>query len=141
MKNPKQTFLTVILMSFLIAFSSSGRAEEQGDESYGDKIGTKAKSGLANIGAGLLEIPKNAINISNDTNVVWGIAAGLPYGAFQSCLRIGSGILDLVTFYIPTTPIAHPVYIWDDFDATTTYGDGLRLEDRSLGQKPIDSYN
>lgn len=139
MKNAKRTFLTVILMNSLIAFSSSNQAEEY-DESYGDKVETKALSGLANIGAGLVEIPKNAINISNDTNIVWGIVAGLPYGAMQSAGRIGAGILDLATFYIPTTPITRPVYVWDDFDATTTYGDGLRLEDRSIGQKPIDSY-
>jgi hypothetical protein len=41
--------------------------------------------------------------------------------------RTGCGIVDLITFPIPTKPIAYPVYIWDNFDIDTTYGEVFRL--------------
>ncbi len=33
----------------------------------------------------------------------------------------------MLTLPLPTKPIAYPVYIWDDFDVDTTYGDVYRL--------------
>ena len=125
----KRSFLSILLVSFFIIFSTSIRAEEV-VESYKDKIETKALSGLANIGTGWLEIPKIAINVSNDSNIIWGLTAGLAKGIIIAGGRTASGAADLLTFPIATKPITHPVYIWDDLDAETRFGDGMRLKDR-----------
>ncbi len=129
MNNHKNFILTILLTSFFIAYAPVGNAYET-EDNYNERVKTKALSGLANIGASILEIPKNIINISNDTNVVWGVVGGAPYGGLIMLGRVASGLADLVTCFIPTTPITNPVYVWDDFDKNTTFGDGLRLDDR-----------
>ena len=135
--NKQRTILPIIIVSLFFSFNMSARATEvenasatEAENEYKDKIGTKALSGLANIGTGLLEIPKNAINVSNDSNVIWGVTAGIAKGGLFALGRILSGIADLVTFPFATTPITYPVYVWDDFDMETRFGDGMRLEDR-----------
>lgn len=127
MKKHTQIFLTLLFTSFFIAHAPASSAAE---DNYNELVKTKALSGLANIGTSVLEIPKNVINISNDTNVVWGVLGGAPYGGLIMIGRVASGLADLLTCFIPTTPITNPVYVWDDFDKNTTFGDGLRLEDR-----------
>ncbi len=129
MKNHKRILLSILLTSLFIAHTPASNANGS-EENYNEQVKTKALSGLANIGASFLEIPKNMINISNDTNFVWGVLGGAPYGGLIMAGRMVSGLADLATCFIPTTPITNPVYVWDDFDKNTTFGDGLRLEDR-----------
>lgn len=125
----KQRTLISILMLGLLVLSTSAKAVEA-ESDYGERMNTKVLSGLANIGAGVLEIPKNAINVSNDSNVIWGMTAGALKGGMFALGRIVSGFADLVTFPFATKPITYPVYVWDDFDTETRFGDGMRLEDR-----------
>jgi putative exosortase-associated protein (TIGR04073 family) len=127
--NMQRALKFTVMLSLFFSFSLSVSAMET-DAEYKDKIGTKALSGLANIGAGVLEIPKNAINLTNDSNIIWGMTIGTLKGAVFAIGRIGSGFADLVTFPFATTPITYPVYVWDDFDSETRFGDGMRLEDR-----------
>ncbi|MCF6202993.1 MAG: exosortase system-associated protein, TIGR04073 family [Methylococcaceae bacterium] len=122
----KSTF-SIIFTSFLIFSSSSIFAEEE--QSYGSKIGNKALNGLSNIFTAVLEIPKNIINTTNDSNVAYGAVGGLAKGTLNTAGRLFSGVADLITFPIPTKPIAQPVYIWDDFDVDTTYGEAFRLDE------------
>ena len=63
-------------------------------------------------------------------------------GLVNTAGRIGCGIADLLTFPLPTQPVAYPLYIWDDFDVDTTYGDVMRLDkikktDQSVIQVPV----
>lgn len=93
---------------------------------YGEKIGHKALNGLANLTTGPLEIPKNIINTMNQSNFFYGIAGGFIKGVVNTLGRMGCGIIDIITLPIPTQPIVSPVYIWDNFDVDTTYGEVLR---------------
>lgn len=129
MNNHKNTFFGILLAGLGLIFFSSVYASEA-SENYADKIQIKALSGLANIGTGFLEIPKNTINTSNDSNIIWGLSAGLAKGVLFAGGRILSGIADLVTFPFATTPITYPVYIWDDVDVETRFGDAARFTDR-----------
>jgi putative exosortase-associated protein (TIGR04073 family) len=122
----KSTF-SIIFASFLIFSSSSLFAEEQ--QSYGSKVGNKALNGLSNIFTAVLEIPKNIINTTNDSNIAYGVVGGLAKGTLNTAGRLFSGVADLITFPIPTKPIAQPVYVWDDFDVDTTYGEVFRLDE------------
>lgn len=96
--------------------------------SYGSKVGNKALNAFANLTTGVLEIPKNMINTTNKSNIFYGVVGGLFKGLVHTGGRIGVGIADLVTIPLPTKPVAHPLYVWDDFDVDTTYGPVFRLD-------------
>jgi putative exosortase-associated protein (TIGR04073 family) len=97
------------------------------NSSYGAKVGNKALIALANLTTSPLELPKNIINTMNDSNFFYGVFGGFLKGLVNTLGRTGCGIADLLTLPLPTKPIAYPVYIWDDFDVDTTYGDVYRL--------------
>ncbi|CAA9889345.1 conserved exported hypothetical protein [Candidatus Methylobacter favarea] len=101
--------------------------EPQQQISYGRKIGKKALSGWTNLSLGWLEIPKNIINTTNQSNFFYGVFGGFLKGIVNTLGRTSVGIVDLITFPLPTKPIARPLFIWDDFDADTTYGEVFRL--------------
>lgn len=96
--------------------------------SYGSKVGNKALNAFANLTTSVLEIPKNIINTTNKSNIIYGAVGGLFKGLIHTAGRIGVGITDLVTIPLPTKPIAQPLYIWDDFDVDTSYGPVFRLD-------------
>jgi len=109
------------------------------NQSYGSKIGNKALNGFANLATAPLEIPKNIINTTNQSNIFYGVIGGLFKGIVNTGGRIGVGVADLATFPIPTNPIAYPVYIWDDFDVDTTYGDTFRLNKSQAALEPVET--
>ena len=105
--------------------------------SYGEKIGNKALIGFTNLISSPLEIPKNIINTMNQSNFFYGVFGGFIKGLVNNLGRAGCGIADLLTFPLPTQPIAHPLYIWDDFDVDTTYGDVMRLDKTKKTDQPV----
>ncbi len=121
----KKLSLSLILSSLLIAFSSVAYSADV-PQSYGSKVGHKALNGFANITTGILEIPKNVINTTNQSNIVYGVLGGLVKGVVNTGGRIVTGVVDLVTAPLPTKPIVYPVYVWDDFDTDTSYGEVFR---------------
>lgn len=125
MKNSHHTLSVGIVAAFLLVFSSTSFADEP--KTYGAQIGLKTASGFANIATGWLEVPKNIINTTNDTNIIWGIGGGTFKGVVVMVGRMGTGVADLVTFLIPTKPIARPNFIWQDFDVDTSFGPVFRL--------------
>ncbi len=113
--------LSSLLLAGLFSTAMVAQATEP-TESYGAIVGRKALNGLANLATAPAEIPKSMIIVSNDTNVVWGVAGGAIKGLINTVGRVGIGAMDLITAPIPTYPIVYPEYIWDDFYAETTYG-------------------
>ncbi len=98
-------------------------------QSYGAEVGHKALNGFANMTTSILEIPKNIINTTNDSNIVYGVVGGFGKGIVNTLGRVMTGLTDLITAPIPTKPIVDPAYIWDDFDADTSYGEIFRLRE------------
>jgi putative exosortase-associated protein (TIGR04073 family) len=110
--------------------------------SYGEKVGNKALNAFANLTTSTLEMPKNIINTMNQSNFFYGVFGGFIKGLVNTLGRTGCGIADLITFPLPTRPIAYPVYIWDDFDVDTSYGEVFRLDktqkiDQPVTQEPV----
>lgn len=91
-------------------------------ESYGEAIGTKAAMGFSNIALAWLELPKNVIATTNQTNLAVGLTGGTIKGIVHTAGRILSGAADFLTFPYPTQPITQPGYIWQDFGVETQYG-------------------
>ncbi len=123
----KKLALPILLASLLLATVSNSFADEQ--QSYGSQVGNKALNGFANMTTSVLEIPKNIINTTNDSNIVYGLTGGLAKGILNTVGRMTTGITDLITAPLPTKPIAYPLYVWDDFDEDTTYGEVFRLQE------------
>ncbi len=122
----KKLVFPLLLSSLLIAFSSFSYAAEEESQSYGSKVGHKALTGFANIVSGVLEIPKNIINTTNQSNIVYGVIGGVVKGVVNTGGRIIMGVTDLITAPLPTKPVVYPIYIWDDFDADTRYDEVFR---------------
>lgn len=98
-------------------------------QSYGERIGEKAVSSFANLATGWLEMPKNVINTTNQSNIIYGFTGGLAKGMIHTAGRMGVGIADLITLPLATKPMIYPLYIWEDFDVDTNYGDVMRLHE------------
>jgi len=105
--------------------------------SYGEKVGNKALNAIANITTSPLEMPKNIINTMNQSNFFYGVFGGFIKGLVNTVGRMGVGIADLLTFPLPTKPIAYPLFIWDDFDVDTTYGEVFRLNKTQKTDQPV----
>ncbi len=132
----KTHFLPVlfVLLAATLSVSNSVYADEINQvscveaQSYGDRMGEKALNGFVNMNTAILEMPKNTINTINDSNFVLGLIGGAIKGALNTAGRMTAGLADLMTFWLPTQPISQPGYVWDDFDADTTYGKTFRLQ-------------
>ena len=137
-------YVTLLFACLFISYTPITHSEMQqqnydnalpDNASYGTKIGNKALIAFANITTSPLELPKNIINTMNQSNFFYGVFGGFLKGLVNTLGRTGCGIADLLTFPLPTKPVAHPLYIWDDFDVDTTYGDVYRL---NKSQKKIE---
>lgn len=130
-----------LLTGFSLVYASSAFAEQPYQQppqqpTYSDQVGNKALNGFTNLTTSWLEMPKSVINDTNaeGSNFIYGIVGGMIEGVFQTTYRASAGAVDLLTAPIPTKPIVHPQYIWDDFDETSTYGKVFRLDNN--GQPP-----
>lgn len=106
-------------------------------QSYGQKVGNKALNAFANLTTSPLEMPKNIINTMNQSNFFYGVFGGFIKGLVNTLGRTGCGIADFITLPLPTQPIAYPVYIWNDFDVDTTYGEVFRLDNTQKTDPPV----
>jgi putative exosortase-associated protein (TIGR04073 family) len=113
------------------------QADQLQSRSYGSKVGNKALNAFANLVTSPLEIPKNIINTTNKSNIIYGAVGGLFKGMIHTVGRIGVGVADLITIPIPTKPIAQPVYIGDNFDVDTSYGPVFRLDSTQDAEPPV----
>jgi putative exosortase-associated protein (TIGR04073 family) len=149
MKTFSLPLLSALLVSSTLAFAPLAQADDEiedsfndplyhqskqtyGNKSYGDKVGEKALQGFTNINTAPLEIPKSIINMTNQTdNIILGVTGGFVKGAVNTLGRFAIGLTDLVTAPIITQPMVKPAYVWEDFDAETTYGPVLRLDNQA----------
>ena len=120
MKKSALSIVVVLTLTF-----SAVQAEEYG--SYQRGVLEKAGNGFANLTTAALELPKNVINTTNSSNVIFGVLGGMLKGTMHMMGRMGVGLVDLITAPIPTKPIIHPALVWDDFDVDTQYGETFRL--------------
>lgn len=109
----------IALWCSLFAHGNVLAAEES---SYGDMVRTKLASGLSNMAFGIAEMPKNIINTSNEVNVMMGVTGGVVKGTLHTMGRMLAGMADVLTFPVPSQPITHPYYVWQQFNSDTRYG-------------------
>ncbi len=143
---PKNAYTMILLLLLSGFFSPAGFAyeyemesgtepyspdtagqEQAGPTTYGAQVGKKLGGGFSNVALGWLEIPKSIINTGNKVNWMFGVTGGLGLGLLNTLGRALTGVVDIVTFPLPTKPMPKPYFIWDDFDENTTYGPAFRL--------------
>jgi putative exosortase-associated protein (TIGR04073 family) len=124
-----KTALIALLACIFLSFSSVSIAEEPVSASYGSKIGYKTLRGFSNIGLGFIEIPKNMIKITNESNFVFGVTGGFLLGAVNTFGRFTIGTLDLLTFPLATKPVTQPVHPWQNYLTVDTEYNSLFVLD------------
>lgn len=112
----------MILMGQLLGSSASAAPPAPPPADYGQLVGRKLASGFSNMALGIAEIPKNMIITTNQTNALFGVTGGAIKGLLHTLGRTLSGIVDIVTFPVPTQPITRPPLVWQDFQTETQYG-------------------
>ena len=88
---------------------------------YPAQVGEKIGLGIANVVTGFVEIPKTMMITGKREGATYGMTAGFFTGIVHMLGRTLTGAADIATFFVPTTPIVRPPYIWDDFNRETTY--------------------
>ncbi len=119
-------------LMFLSVSPSIGAADEYyyfESDSYFTITADKFLGGATNAATGLLEIPKSIINTNNEYNFAFAITGGLIEGFVNFFGRTMIGLIEVLTFPIPTKPIPQPGVIWNDFDSETSYEEIFRLRD------------
>ncbi len=80
----------------------------------GDPV-RKLGRGLANIGTGFLEVPRNVVNVTEEDGYAAGATYGVLKGAAWAVLRTAVGVYETVTFFIPMPlnydPILKPEFL------------------------------
>ncbi len=91
------------------------------EESYLSGFSSKLFQGLANMGTGFIELPKNVINISGQHNIFVGMTWGVLRGTVHGVSRTLVGGAEFLTSPIPTGEFASPAYAWDRFSEDSRY--------------------
>jgi putative exosortase-associated protein (TIGR04073 family) len=133
MKN-KNLFTACVLCSALL---STGSVYAENEHDYLSGVGSKLGQGFANTATGVIEIPKNIINISHDQNVFVGLSWGLLRGVMQTVSRTTVGVAELVTAPIPTSDFITPPYVWNRFSEDSRYF-GLHMPGYWTTYGPLD---
>lgn len=122
--------LTVVCLTLgLLATTTYAYAEEEevGDSegiSYPAKIGGKFLIGMMNASTGIVEIPKTMVTESSNEGLASGLTVGFIKGMTNMIGRTFLGMMDVVSFPIPTKPLVQPPVVFQDFGTETTYGEG-----------------
>jgi len=111
--------------------STASKAMLSPSLSYGEIVANKGLNAWANLTTGPIEIPKAVINTMNQSNFFYGLVGGFVKGIVNMLGRTGCGVADLITLPIITQPIISPLFVWNDFDKETTYGEVMRLDNGS----------
>ncbi len=123
----KHTTHAALAVLFSITVSTATLADEH--KSYGERFGHKVVNGISNMALSVLEIPKNIINTTNQSNIFYGLTGGLAKGIINTVGRTAAGATDLVTSPLPTKQFVEPAYPWQDyFEKDTTYGKVFNMD-------------
>ena len=118
MKHNKKAYL-VTAMVILFTFSMPSRAENS--DGYGEQFQNKVGHGLSNMTLGFAEIPKNIINMSDDSGFLVGATVGTLRGVFHGLGRTLIGVADFLTSPFPTGDYVAPGLPWERFTEDTRY--------------------
>jgi len=119
-----KTLKALFFTGVFVLCPAAAHAEEDSGISYPAKIGGKLGIGLMNAATGIIEIPKSMAVESSKEGIGMGLSVGLIKGMTNMVGRSFLGMLDVVSFPLPTKPLVTPPVIFQDFSEETSYGNG-----------------
>ncbi len=126
-------FLSLFIGCVMISTTAIADTTTSYKEGYGTHPGKKLGTGVSNLATGWVEVPKNTLNVTNhpDTKyVLFGIVGGTIKGILHMAGRTLTGVVDVLTFPLPTKPTVNSGLVWEKFGEDTTYGPYIVLEDQ-----------
>ncbi|MBI4432411.1 MAG: exosortase system-associated protein, TIGR04073 family [Candidatus Omnitrophica bacterium] len=105
----------VLALMILLTTSTASFALEYQDPApppdVGGIMGRKLGRGLGNIFCGWLEIPKSISEVNARHNFIAGLTWGTLQGVGKALTRTAVGVIETVTFIIPSDPIIQPEFV------------------------------
>jgi putative exosortase-associated protein (TIGR04073 family) len=108
-------------MAAAVAMSAIPAHAGGSSDGYGQSPVGKLGHGVANMATGWVELPKNVINISSDSNIFVGLTWGALRGAFETVSRTVVGAADVLTFPFATADFVTPGYVTERFSEDSRY--------------------
>ena len=107
----------VLLCFFVGAFQGSALGNSEISETKQYDWQAKLKRGAINIGTSPVEVAREIQMTSNEKNLLSGWTVGLVKGLGQAVVRLGSGLIDVLTcpFNFPDPhkgPLMEPEFVW-----------------------------
>lgn len=111
------------LLLLLLVFALQAKADDTVTTSaYFERAGLKLTSGFANVLTGWMELPKNIGMWQRKTDDgITATSEGVLRGLVHTASRTASGVIDVVTFWLPTFPTPSPPFIWEDYSVESKY--------------------
>lgn len=104
---------TMILVTVL-ALSGIAAQTVQAGGSPGNHRLRKLGRGLSNIATGVLEIPRNVRAVQVEQGDMAAVTYGTARGLWRTGVRSVVGVVEVITFPVPTTPIVEPEFLAND---------------------------
>lgn len=116
----------ILLWTLACTLSLTPLALRAGDSGIGypAKIAGKLAIGMINATTGLVEIPKSIMTTTAEDGIGMGMSLGLAKGFSNMLGRSLLGMVDVVSFPIPTKPMVSPPVVFQEFDQETSYSNG-----------------
>lgn len=130
----KNKILTTCLLSGLLLAPTLKAAEPP---SYLSGFTSKVTQGFSNLAGGVVELPKNIVNISSDQNILVGMSWGVLRGVAHTIDRTLIGAVQFISSPIPSSEFISPAYPWERFSEDTRYF-GLHLPGYWTHYGPMD---
>ncbi len=81
----------------------------------------KLTRGISNIVTSPIEVPRNVVVQSKESNIIYGMTIGLGKGLVKTLFRFGAGVVETLTFPFNfpdefKDPIIQPEYVWEEWE-------------------------
>ncbi|MFH1867684.1 MAG: exosortase system-associated protein, TIGR04073 family [Candidatus Omnitrophota bacterium] len=91
----KRLISGILPLIFIAAYAVCGFAEEA------DNAGEKLAEGVGEAATGWVEVPKEIVETSEESNPIEGITVGTLKGVGEAVVKTTEGVVKAATFYIP----------------------------------------
>lgn len=99
----KTALITCLLVMFAAtsAFAATQCAKDAESDDYGTKLGGMLARGVLNVGGGPSDLVKDTVKYTKEGPAVLGTMKGMGVGAYHMAVRMGSGLIDIATSWVP----------------------------------------
>ncbi|MDD5034312.1 MAG: exosortase system-associated protein, TIGR04073 family [Methylococcaceae bacterium] len=123
----KFAIFAATLLTGLSTATYANHHAERPSQGYPSAIAEKLGGGVVNAATGWVEIPHTLYAASNQDGPALGLTLGFFKGVVHTLGRSLNGVMDIVTFPIPSKPMINPHFVWENFERETSYNSTWEL--------------